>query len=152
MLLADAEKRHGEILGRVRRPETDYYPSYDNYEELVQEVSRVVFWYGDLMRSRPIRRVELPREDGDQNGENRYPCRTTPLLRAKSIDVLRRMPLLQNARHYMSHILIANDVYMKQADSDGVIPDDPVRSTEGSGSIDPESDRSTDPPDDVPCH
>ena len=75
----------------------------------------MVFWYGDFRRSRPIRRAELPREDGEQNGENRYPFRTTPLRGDKSLEVLGRMILLQNARRYMSHILVENDVYMMQA-------------------------------------
>ena len=145
ILLADDEKRHGKTHRCVRHPETDYFPAYGNYEELVQEICRFVFWYGEIRRSRPIRRAHLPREDGDQNGANPYPLRTTPVLSTKAIDVLRRMLLVQNARHYMSHILIANDVYNKQDSAYKVFPDHPGQSTEGSDSDAAESPRLTDP-------
>ena len=117
-------------------PETEYYPAYDNYEELVRESRRFAVWYSGIRRSRPIRRAKIPREDGDQIGPCLYPFRKPPLLGTKPLDVLRRMLLLQNARRYIAHILIANDVYLKQAGSDlgcSGGPDEASRGLDSSG-------------------
>ena len=118
MLLVDDVKRHGRNRRSANRPEAEYFPAYDNYAELVQEVCRFAVWYSDVRRSHPVRRMKIPREGDDQIAPSHYPYQKKPVLGTKALDVLRRMLLRQNARHYLSHILNANDVYLKQAGSE----------------------------------
>ena len=75
----------------------------------MEEVVAFVEWY-NLPRSRvPKGRRPMYRDDADGKGGCSYPMKKESILTPKSLDVLRRMLLVQNAAYYIAHIAVAND-------------------------------------------
>lgn len=120
ILLADAKKRYGRNAPRRISEDCDIFPSYTGHRELKQEVTRLILWYNATWRVTGVRRRFTPREDVEISSPATYPMKTNPIFGVKTIDVLRRMLLLQNSAYYLAHVLVANDVYRRNPYPDAV--------------------------------
>ena len=123
-LLCDDDMR-GAIRRKFpkRSTEEEYFPAYKSYEELVQDVVAFAEWYSTPRCARGARRRPMYREDVDRVGNSRYPIKQTGVLTVKSLDVLRRMILVQNSAYYLAHIAVANSLEVHSIRLDNRRPD-----------------------------
>ena len=113
ILLDDARKRYGRKAPRRLNEDCEFYPSYADHRELTREVTRLILWYSVFWRVAGQRKRVVPREDAEIGASSAYPVKASPIFGAKTLDVLRRMLLLQNSVYYLAHIMVARDVYRR---------------------------------------
>ena len=100
----------GATLGNFhkRGRSGEYFPAYRNYQGLAQDVSAFAERHSAPRCARGARRRLMFRDGADPSANSRYPIKQTGLLTAKSLDVPRRMLLVQNSAYYLAHIAVAN--------------------------------------------
>ena len=113
ILYRDDSQRFGRNRRKNLGLEYEPFPTYSTYREYEVEVLRFYKWYSspvlDIGRGK---KPTPPREDNIGRGlVGRYCVKTCSVLTAKSLDVLRRMLLVENSTYYMKHALVANDVW-----------------------------------------
>ena len=93
--------------------EYEPFPTYSKYREYEIEVLRFYRWYmAPVLEIGRTKKPTPPREDNIGRGlVGRYIVKISSALNTKSLDVLGRMLLLENATYYMKHALVANDVW-----------------------------------------
>ena len=113
ILYRDDSHRYGRNRRKNLGLEYEPFPTYATYREYEVEVLRLYKWYEvPVLEIGRAKKPAPPREDNVGRGlVGRYSVKSCSVLNSKSLDVLRRMLLVENSTYYMKHASVANDVW-----------------------------------------
>ena len=109
--------------------EYEPFPTYSTYREYEVEVLRLYKRYrATVLEIGRGEKPAPPREDNIGRGlVGRYSVKTCSVLNAKSLDVLRRMLLVENSTYYLKHALVASDVWYGEGAGSPPLPRGKIR-------------------------